>query len=246
MSTYENAPATKLLATHCACCARPLVDAVSVETGVGPDCRKAHGYKDAQGEPNWRAVILATDGLVSVAELGLPEGTIGSFEAVWRLGGIETRRVANILVHRIALLQRAGFSSAPREDVLPLVAAVRALGFTKLADIIGRRLAHVVIEREAGELVVRTPYDPSAVVLMCKIPGRRWVADTKRNHFPEGQERALLATLRTCFPGRTALGGKGAFLVPTATEADKAILAGLNKRAAFLAAGGARSYGRVG
>jgi len=43
-SGYENAPATVMLATHCAVCARPLVDSVSVETGIGPDCRKKHGY----------------------------------------------------------------------------------------------------------------------------------------------------------------------------------------------------------
>ncbi len=38
--SHENAPATKLLATNCACCGRALVDAVSVETGIGPECRK--------------------------------------------------------------------------------------------------------------------------------------------------------------------------------------------------------------
>ena len=38
--SYENAPATKLLATHCAICERPLVDAESVETGLDPHCRK--------------------------------------------------------------------------------------------------------------------------------------------------------------------------------------------------------------
>lgn len=43
MNTYENAPATKLLATACACCGRALVDAVSVETGIGPDCREKYG-----------------------------------------------------------------------------------------------------------------------------------------------------------------------------------------------------------
>lgn len=37
---HENAPATKLLATNCACCGRALTDAVSVETGIGPECRK--------------------------------------------------------------------------------------------------------------------------------------------------------------------------------------------------------------
>jgi hypothetical protein len=38
--SHENAPATKLLATACACCGRNLVDAESVETGIGPECRK--------------------------------------------------------------------------------------------------------------------------------------------------------------------------------------------------------------
>ena len=44
MSDYENAPATILLATRCAACARPLVDATSVEIGMGPDCRKQYAW----------------------------------------------------------------------------------------------------------------------------------------------------------------------------------------------------------
>ncbi|KKN10590.1 hypothetical protein LCGC14_1035020 [marine sediment metagenome] len=40
--SYENAPATRMLATQCAACGRPLVDAVSVEAGMGPDCRKRY------------------------------------------------------------------------------------------------------------------------------------------------------------------------------------------------------------
>jgi hypothetical protein len=44
MSTsYLNAPATLLLATACACCGRKIVDAVSIETGMGPDCRADYG-----------------------------------------------------------------------------------------------------------------------------------------------------------------------------------------------------------
>lgn len=42
--SYENAPATKMLATYCAICSRPLVDATSVETGIGPTCREKYGY----------------------------------------------------------------------------------------------------------------------------------------------------------------------------------------------------------
>jgi hypothetical protein len=38
--SYTAAPACQLLATHCCCCGRPLVDSVSVELGIGPECRK--------------------------------------------------------------------------------------------------------------------------------------------------------------------------------------------------------------
>lgn len=39
---YENSKACELLATSCACCGRPLVDAKSVELGIGPICRKKY------------------------------------------------------------------------------------------------------------------------------------------------------------------------------------------------------------
>lgn len=39
MSDYTSAPACTLLATHCCACGRPLVDAISVSLGIGPECR---------------------------------------------------------------------------------------------------------------------------------------------------------------------------------------------------------------
>jgi hypothetical protein len=39
MHSYTDAPAVALLATHCALCGRPLLDAPSVECGMGPVCR---------------------------------------------------------------------------------------------------------------------------------------------------------------------------------------------------------------
>lgn len=43
---YESAPATLMLATNCAFCGRPLVDAQSAETGVGPICRQKYLVAD--------------------------------------------------------------------------------------------------------------------------------------------------------------------------------------------------------
>ena len=39
---YTEAPATVLLATNCCCCGRPLVDAISVSLGIGPECRDGY------------------------------------------------------------------------------------------------------------------------------------------------------------------------------------------------------------
>lgn len=215
MSDYTDSPACDLVATQCACCSRPLVDAVSVETGVGPECRKRHGYADAQGEPDWTAVaealaaIRGTDiGTVEGKVLPLgPEGT----EAAWRLGGIETRKSANVLVHRIAAQQEG-------PAVLQLVNAVRALGYTKLADRIAERLASVRIERVAGRIVVRAPYSPESVTAFRRVPGRKFEKDGRdaRNTFPESSAKAVLGALRSCFPGATAIGPKGLFVLVAA------------------------------
>ncbi len=43
MSGYETAPGTELVATHCACCGKPLLDSESVERGTGPECAKKYG-----------------------------------------------------------------------------------------------------------------------------------------------------------------------------------------------------------
>lgn len=202
--SYETAPATLLLATHCACCARPLVDATSVETGVGPECRKRHGYADAQGEPNWEAVLQATDDLVAIAEL-FPNG-LAAAEAAWRLGGLETRRVANLIVHRIATRQQG-------PDVLRLTNALAALGFAKLAARIAQRVALVRIELDAGEYLVRTPYTEEGVCQLKSLPrtSRRWDRAEKAWRVCPGAKPLLFAALKRAFAGAIASGPRGLF-----------------------------------
>lgn len=68
--SYESAPATIMLATHCCCCGRPLVDAISVEMGIGPECRKGRtdGISKEQQEVcnklTHAAAVAAQDGQV--------------------------------------------------------------------------------------------------------------------------------------------------------------------------------------
>lgn len=215
--SYETAPATKMLATFCACCARPLVDAVSVETGVGPDCRKTHGYATAQTAPIWaevaRFAVEAKLTGVDLFGLGMTVSDVERLaalaESTWCLGGVETRRVANILVHRIAVDQDG-------PTVQALTNAVRALGYAKLAGRIAARLARVHIDVEGSELHVRTPYEPEAVAVLRAVPGRRWVKGEKRggyNAYPLTAKRAVFNALKRAFPGATAYGPKGLFVL---------------------------------
>ena len=188
--TYENAPGTKLLATQCACCGRALLDAVSVETGMGPHCRKAHGYADAQGEANWALVMAELDSVLAVAEVNPEMGQ---------------RKAANVVVHRIACLGEA------LPQLLAMVNALRALGFTKLAARITQRWASIRIEETPEGLSVKTPFNEDFVPAARAIPGRRWVKPV--NIFPASSKPQLWAALRKCFAGRIASGPKGLFVI---------------------------------
>jgi hypothetical protein len=80
---YENAPATLLLATHCAACGRPLVDAASVTAAMGPECRSKYGVLSLDDETRaaanvhiYRIALLQTgrevaERLAALRELGL-------------------------------------------------------------------------------------------------------------------------------------------------------------------------------
>jgi Family of unknown function (DUF6011) len=66
VSDYTSAPACELLASQCAVCSRPLLDAKSVECGVGPECRRKHGFDvdvsdEARAEANAIVYRIAKD-----------------------------------------------------------------------------------------------------------------------------------------------------------------------------------------
>ncbi len=91
---YENAPATRMLATNCACCARPLCDSVSVESGIGPDCRRKHGYNlDVPPAVRDEANQLVHD--VAVQQEGLAVA-----QAVARLRELGFERLAAVIAKR--------------------------------------------------------------------------------------------------------------------------------------------------
>lgn len=194
MSDYTAAPAVSLVATDCAACSRPLLDAVSVETGMGPTCRKRHGYGVAQAPADWTAARAAIAGVV-----GLDLGD-------------DARIAANRLVHRIA--------AAPGStDVPALLVAVSALGFVQVAGAIAGNLRPVVrviretapTEQYVVDVARGTLPDASFeafVDALRGVPGRRWDRDRYANVVPARRRRELWGALKASLPAGTMIVGE--------------------------------------
>lgn len=195
MTDYTASPGTDLVATRCACCSRELLDAVSVETGMGEWCRARHGYKAADVAPAWEAVRSAV--APHVVALAMPAG--------W---DEDARRAANVLVHRIA-------SEHDGERALACTNALHALGFHKLAKRVAVRLAKIEVWEEEQDIVVRAPFSED----LMRVPGRRWIEAEKVTRFTvrrsfDGMRRMVLDALARSFPGAAVLGMDGLFVLP--------------------------------
>jgi hypothetical protein len=197
-ASYIDAPATKLLAVHCACCGRPLLDSESVEAGIGPDCRAKHGYTTPDRTPDWAAVLITLDGLVPVASVN-PTTT--------------PQRAANVLVHAIACNPAPAVCNA-------LVLALVQLGYTRLANRITKRVAKLAVRKVQSTLlgaeayVVVTPYSEAFVAaLKANCRGARFDRKPKGQqsawHVPTSQRAALWGVLQACYKGATLVTDNG-------------------------------------
>jgi hypothetical protein len=187
MNDYTNAPACRLLATHCVACGRALVDAVSVELGIGPECRA--GFR-ADLTPEAQKVA---NGLVHEAAIAAQQGKV---EIVMALADrIERECMMGELAGKI------------RERFVNAVAKAE-----RNADItikIAGAVYQVVTPYRRGEAeefkhAWRT------------IPGRRWNGAARCNEIPLSQKPALWSLLKEFFPGKYGKGPQGVFRVPKA------------------------------
>lgn len=103
---YEDAPATRMLATDCLLCGRPLVDALSVETGIGPICREKAGYLLGAPEEQRRAA----NALIHQAALG----QVPIAFAVTSLEGLGFGKLAATVAERFAVVKIAELEDGRR------------------------------------------------------------------------------------------------------------------------------------
>ena len=178
--------------TYCAVCAHSLTDAPSVELGIGPDCRRQHGYD----RPDGAADQQRADGEIARA-IAIDE----------RLANLRTRLLSDdpriwkrVLVRQIAVSQR-GTAAAH------LTAALHAVGWVQLAAAIAKRLGSAVIEQEGNVLLLRARRTPTLVAELRKVPGRMWHGGRGVNVVPAAQGPALWTLLKRALPIGTIVVG---------------------------------------
>jgi hypothetical protein len=190
--SYENAPATGLVATHCACCGRPLLDADSLKLGVGPVCAAKTGLTKPLLFPNWTAAkeVLGEE---EYAELEIDKRRpIANDHEVARF-------VANRLVYRVAA-DPTGPRTASR------VLALHALGYDEIAEKIASRLGAVRVREEGESFVVEAPLSEKFIAEMRRVPGSRWVGERRARLVPMASKRSLWSAIRAAFPGAFVIG----------------------------------------
>jgi hypothetical protein len=186
---YENAPATRMLATHCAVCGRPLVDAVSVDVGIGPDCRRKYGFDQPVDEAA-RAEANKLVYQVALANSGLD--------------GQVRRDAAGFAVAEAAQKIRAlGFEKLAAR-ILERACPVRV-------EVVGGRLVvHSPYSEVWQEAVRRVPGRHwHGKDCSCSWGG----SDKKVNLFPLTSKRELFAALCRAYLGVVAYGPKGVFVI---------------------------------
>jgi len=187
MSDYTEAPATRLLASFCVCCGRPLVDATSVELGLGPECRR-NIYPEGVGEIERRTANKLVCAAAKAAQLGKVQEVLDLAESIRALG-------FEVLAGKVG---RRFTRVAPKDRKVDIEVSEKG-------DLL---IVKTPFRRGAKD---------EFIAAWRAIPGRRFDRSNESNVVPVAQKQALWNLLREFFPGKWGKGPKGLFRVPKNT-----------------------------
>lgn len=195
--SYELAPATGMLATHCCACGRPLLDATSVELGIGPVCRDKYGF----GSPIDESARQEANQLVAWAAIWAQEGATAKVIAI--ADQIESLGL-NVLAGKI----RERFVTIRLEEKDGWIGV-----FTPYVEGFARTFHRCVPDtgrNAAGEEI--------KVKAKCLHKEGRRKGKFKCYAVRRGWARGVLKALATTWPGQYAVGPKGVFKIPDLDE----------------------------
>jgi hypothetical protein len=143
--------AMNIIATSCAICGRKLTDPLSIEIGIGPDCRKGKGFENQDSAADWsRAfkmlgndcphdlyeVVADAHGVRKGREDGAVDTTLADAAKAIRGIGEGDQRRPGLCWYLATAFER----DVSREGVLRIVLAIEALGYTTLARALAKGL----------------------------------------------------------------------------------------------------------
>lgn len=187
--SYETAPVTQMVATHCCICGRALCDADSIEIGIGPVCRAKYVSNEAPDQPLPAAELL---------DMSLKAGIECSTLEQKILAG-DMRVVVNYLLYQAS----AAISDASL--VIEIARVIEACGY----GVVARKLYadRMPVMNLAGNLIqVISDYKESLPGALKKIGGR-WNANMKVWEVPASQQEACQNTLHAVYQTRYVLVG---------------------------------------
>lgn len=214
------------VATYCVCCRRTLTDPLSISFGMGPKCRKNHGFDQVDSNADW-ALVFRSLGAVCPAEVYdvvvNAHGVRKGFEPLEiDTSVLDAVKATRVLVHRLAVALDARDTS---EQVIRYVAAISALGRLHLARCLVRgfmkrrdfrqafdlRLVDVVrvfeadvpglppvpaAERKTTAFNIAAKYDAQLVDSLRNLPERSFDRETKNWIVPGSCEPELQTALK--------------------------------------------------
>lgn len=186
--SYENAPATILLNTNCACCGKKLVDANSVERGIGPVCNEKYFQIDINTDTSdWKR---ANELINKIARKDVDPTKVKSWVTELQFCGYP--KVAARIQERFEKRIEKAKKKAPVKI------------FALMND-------------SAGGFSVSTPYNVAFINDLkssVEYSQRRWNGEEKRWEISAFAKPALWSCVKRHFAGETAHGPKGFFTVP--------------------------------
>lgn len=169
MSDYERAVATQIMATHCCFCGRPLVDAESVQRGIGPICKGKYAIGDITDDSLKEAL-----GVVAANEAHLGGDLVGKIIGLRHDGGKDAgRQIANLVIYH---------ASARRAEslfVLKCAEVLDAVGYETAGTQLRKNYARISIVENDGRLEIYTPYKQSFSDACRDFPKKLVYDDTK-------------------------------------------------------------------
>jgi len=190
---YEQALSTRLLATHCCCCNRPLRDADSVSLGIGPICREKYLPIEMHYVVDQNQLKRA----VGISPKTLREAVLPDIKARnWRT-------VLNKLIWHAAMA--VSYSGGESRAVIAAAQQFAvALGATRIADRFREFYLQSkikVFEVPPDRLGAKTPRNDTFIDAVKLIPGRRWHGGTFYWSVPQDKQEHLIAALSAAFGG---------------------------------------------